>query len=166
MKLLAAFFLIGIFGRLFGSESKDSFVFIDEYLSRWDRFAQGDNSSVPFLRENTPKFEEALAAALSSGDKRAPSRVVFYAVVQVGGFIDIDSPLGLEVSKVFGQLPVTKGKKGEKLIFAGDLFFWWKAKKGDYPAFSQYDTWEKSDFAREVPIPMYEKIHAQPKKEG
>ncbi|HEY8993839.1 MAG TPA: hypothetical protein VIM71_04085 [Lacunisphaera sp.] len=166
MKLLTAFLCLGVFGRLFGAEPKDSFTFIDDYLAKWNRFAQGDESLVPFLRDNTEKFEVSLAAALRAGDNRAVSRVVFYTVVQVGGFIDIESPLGKEVTKVFGQLPVTKGKKGEKLIFAGDLYFWWKQKHAEYPAFSQYDEWEKTDFAREVPIPMYEKIHAQPKKEG
>ena len=164
MKLFAVLILVGIFGSLFGAGSKDSFGFIDDYLARWNRFAQGDESLVPFLRDNESKFEETLAAALHGGDKRAVSRVVFYAVVQVVGFIDIESPLGKEVTVIFGPLPITNGKSGEKLIFAGDLYFWWKAKKSEYPAFAQYDEWEKSDFAREVPIPMYEKIRAQPKK--
>lgn len=165
MKLLAAFLCLGIAGHLFGGESNYSFAFLDNYLTRWNRFANGDNSLVPFIRENTLKFEKELAAALSSGDKRAPSRVVFYAVVKVGGFIDSDSALGKEVRRVFVQLPITNDQKGKNLLFAGDLYFWWKEKHGSYAAFTQYDEWETSDFARKVTIPMYERVHAQQKKE-
>ena len=58
---------------------------VDGYLEKWDRFAQGENQLVPDLRENKVTFEAALAWLLRAGDKRAPARMVFYSVVQVGG---------------------------------------------------------------------------------
>lgn len=124
MKLVVTFLFLGIFGRLFASEPKEPFAFVDEYLGRWDRFAQGENELVPYLRDNKKMFEGQLSSLLHAGEKKAVSRVVFYAVVQVGGFIDVESALGKEVTKVFGPLPLTEGKNGEKNIFAGDLYFW------------------------------------------
>jgi hypothetical protein len=63
---------------------------------------------------------------------------VFCAVVQVGGFIESEPELGREITKIVGPLPLTKG---EKMIFAGDLYFCWDEKQKDSPAFPLYDKW-------------------------
>ena len=77
---------------------KYDFKFVDEYLHAWDRFANGENRLVPYLRDNKKSFENHLTTALVAKDKKAPSRAVFYAVVQVGGFIETDSSLGQAVA--------------------------------------------------------------------
>src|SRR4249920_2459810 len=58
---------------------------VDGYLEKWDRFAQGENQLVPELRDSKAGFEAALVRLLAAGDKRAPARMVFYPVVEVGG---------------------------------------------------------------------------------
>jgi hypothetical protein len=166
MKLIAAFLLVGVFGRLFAGAPTADFAFVDDYLARWDKFAQGENEQVPYLRDHKKKFEAELSRLLHSGAKKAIGRVVFYAVVQVGGFIDIDSELGREASKVFGPLPLTDGQNGEKLIFAGDIYFWWESRKRDLPEFSLYTEWEKRDFAQNVAIQMYKSVREQQRKKG
>ena len=99
---------------------------VDNYLSKWDRFAQGENELIPFLRDNKVLFEAALARLLNLKDKHAPSRMVFYAVVQVGGGIAADSELGKAAASILGEeFPVTTTDKRERLYFCGDLFFWW-----------------------------------------
>src|SRR5215204_5287174 len=87
-----------------GCSSKHSFDFnfIDNHLVAWDRFAQGANELAPQLKANRERFEKQLAAALEAADRRAPSRLVFYAVVQVAGFIRYDSDLGRACEKVVG----------------------------------------------------------------
>ncbi len=60
------------------------------YLTAWDEFAQGNNSLAPVVKTDAQQFSAELTAALKKSDGRAPSRFVFYAVVQVGGFIPLD----------------------------------------------------------------------------
>jgi hypothetical protein len=72
----------------------DQLQMVDEYLERWDRFAQGENQLVRYLRNNKSTFEAELTRLLQNGDKRAPARLVFYAVVQVAGAIATTSDLG------------------------------------------------------------------------
>src|SRR5262245_45341870 len=67
---------------------------VDSYLEKWDRFAQGENRLVPELRDSKADFEAALTRLLAAGDKRAPARMIFYPVVEVGGAIPADSELG------------------------------------------------------------------------
>jgi hypothetical protein len=162
MKFVAAFLLLGVFSRIFGAN--ESFAFVDDYLARWDAFAQGKNELVPYLRDNKTKFERELAALLRSERKKAIPRVVFYAVVQVGGFIDVESELGREVEKGFGNLPLTEGQKGERLIFAGDLYFWWQERKKEFPEFRLYSEWEKRDFSQNVTVRLYKSARENQKK--
>ena len=166
MRLIAVIFLLGIFGRLFAADLNGSLVFVDDYLGRWDRFAQGENSLVPYLRDNKKRFEGELVSLLRAGDKNAIGRVVFYAVVQVGGFIDADSEVGREVAKSFGSLPLTEVKDGEKKIFAGDLYFWWEARKKDFPVYPLYEEWLKRDFVQNSVIQLYKNVRGSAKKKG
>src|SRR5262245_7614261 len=86
----------------------DELPFVDDFLSKWDRFAQGENELVPFLREHGRPFEAALARLLKAKDQRAPARMVFYPVVQIGGHISIDSELGKAAALVLGaDFPIT-----------------------------------------------------------
>ncbi len=58
---------------------------IDAYLAKWDRFARGENSLKPELNRDAAGFGAALGRALNAKDRRAPSRLVFWGVVQVAG---------------------------------------------------------------------------------
>ena len=164
MKLIIVYLMFGIFGRMFAQGASETFTFIDEYLVRWDEFAQGRNELVPYIRENKERFEAELSRVLDSGERGAVNRTVFYAVVQIGGFIGIDSALGKAVTKVFGRLPVTEDKSGTKMFFAGDLFFWWEERKSDYPALPLYTEWEKREFTQSVVIPLYRSARENAKK--
>lgn len=128
----------------------------DAYLEKWDRFAQGENRLVPELRDSKAAFETALARLLGAGDKGAPARMVFYPVVQVGGFIPADSELGKASAAVLGpDFPVTTTKEGQRVYFSGDLYLWWEANLAKYEAFPLFDEWSKRDFAQTVVIPMF-----------
>ena len=141
-----------------GSKSSSpDFAFIDGYLGTWDRFAQGANELVPQLKRDTPQFQQQLADALTQGDKRAPSRLVFYAVVQVGGFITYDSDLGRACERLVGsEISIFTSEKGERSYFAGDLYLWWQRHRSEYDAFPLYDEWQQRDFSKRTVIPMYE----------
>src|SRR4030095_5769121 len=90
-----------------GGGLSPDFSFIDAYLTTWDRFAQGANQLAPQIKRDTPRFQQELAVALRQGDRRAPSRLIFYAVVQVGGFIPHESELGRACEKLLcGEVTV------------------------------------------------------------
>jgi hypothetical protein len=129
---------------------------VDDYLTKWDRFAQGENELVPTLRDSKAGFEAALVRLLAAGDKRAPARMVFYPVVQVGGGIPADSELGKASAAVLGpDFPVTTMKDGQRVYVCGDLYLWWDANRAKYDAFALFDEWSQRDFAQAVVIPMY-----------
>jgi hypothetical protein len=139
-----------------GSVSAD-FKFIDSYLKTWDRFAQGAKELGLQIKQDAPRFQQLLALALSQGDKRAPSRLIFYAVVQVGGFIPCDSELGRACERyVSDEVAVFSSKKDERMYFAGDLYFWWERHKAEHEAFPLYEEWSHREFAKKTVIPMYE----------
>lgn len=148
--------IFSIFG--LGRSAASDLSFVDDYLHAWDRFAQGDNSLVPRLKTDRSKFESQLAKAVESGDGSAPGRVVFYAVVQVGGFIPADSPIGLAFRKRFGSaVPLYKDEKdGSESYFAGDLYFWWETHKSKFVSYPLYEEWRNREFAQTVAIPMYQ----------
>ncbi len=159
-KLRFLILIVMVFSFLyFGCNPRGSpdFAFIDGYLGTWDEFAQGNNELIPRIREDTATFERYLAYALRKRDPRAPSRLVFYAIVQVGGFIPLESPLGQAFQQSAGDnVPVsTSGKDGKHRYFAGDLYFWWEAHKFEYPPYPLYDEWRQRKFARNGAIPMY-----------
>ena len=131
------------------------FEFIDSYLLLWDRFAQGDNSPIPKIRNGRARFEAELAAGLAAKDSRSPSRFVFYLVVQVGGFVLFESALGQEFSKLDAGLPDPTVVRSKKMYFAGDIFFWWEKHKADFEEFALFEEWKKRDFAQGTAIPMY-----------
>ena len=129
---------------------------VDGYLEKWDRFAQGENQLVPELRDSKAGFEAALARLLAAGDKRAPARMVFYPVVEVGGSISAESELGKASATVLGpDFPVTTMKDGQRVYFGGDLYLWWENNRDKYESFDLFDEWSKRDFAQTVVIPMY-----------
>jgi hypothetical protein len=142
--------------RLFSAEPSLDYSLIDDYLSQWDRFAQGQNDLAPTLKADKARFCSELATAVHSNSKKAMGRAVFYDVVQVGGFIAYDSSLGQAIAKVVGpQVAVSASESGEKSYFAGDLYFWWEAHKKDYEDFPLYDDFMRRDFAKKTVIPMY-----------
>jgi hypothetical protein len=150
--------VFSLFGSGCGSEPAPDFTLIDRYLTTWDHFAQGDNSLVPRIKQDRAVFEQHLSDALTKCDNRAPSRCVFYAVVQVGGFIPLASPLGQAFQRRVGEgVPIfTNEKDGSQSYFAGDLYFWWEAHKSEYAPYPLYDEWRQRDFAQNVAIKMYE----------
>ncbi len=141
-----------------GCESKSQmpdFAFLDDFLRMWDEFARGRNDLVPKLNAGGPRFESGLAAALDSGDKRAPSRLVFYLVVQVGGFVRLDSELGQACQNLFGEdVPVFVGEDGIRRYYAGDVYYWWETDAEGFAVFPLYEEWKARDLAKEV-ISMY-----------
>ncbi|MCA9230732.1 MAG: hypothetical protein KDA57_08770 [Planctomycetales bacterium] len=141
------------------TEMDNDITFVDDYLTKWDRFAQGENNFVPEIKQSTAEFELALTRLLASRDPRAPSRLVFYAVVQVGGFIVADSELGRAAKPVLGDdFNIFTNKEGKDTFFAGDLYFWWQDHKNEYKAFRLFEEWQNRDFAKSTAIPMYEAI--------
>jgi hypothetical protein len=136
---------------------------VDQYLEKWDQFAQGSKELVPYLRDNKKQFEDALTQMLQSGNRQAPARMVFYPVVQVGGSIPAESPLGVAAIAVLGNdFNVTTTKEGTRVLFAADLFAWWEKHQGEYDHFSTFDDWQSRDFAKNTVLPMYRRLGRQP----
>lgn len=132
------------------------FDFIDRFLENWDRFAQGENDLAPFIKENKDLFEEELANAFTEGDLRTASRLVFYMVVQVGGFIRCDSMLGWACASLVGSRDTTTNVEGVLSYFAGTVYLWWRDHRQDYAAYPLLDEWEQREFSKSLVIPMYE----------
>jgi hypothetical protein len=154
------FFATMIFSIFFGvsssSGSTADFKFIDGYLADWDRFALGTKELAARLKTDASRFQKELSEVLNQGDKRAPSRLVFYAVVQVGGFIRYDSDLGRALEKFArGEVPIFTSEKGERSYFAGDPYFWWERHRKEFASFPLFDEWRQRDFAKTTVIPMY-----------
>ena len=160
------FVTLSLFGSGCGSGPSPDFSFIDQYLTTWDKFAQGASELVPRLKADTPEFHRQLASALQKGDTRAPSRMVFYAVVQVGGFVPATSSLGEAFRGYVGDsVPLfVAEKEGTRGYFAGDLYSWWEARKSEFPPFPLYEEWRQRDFARNVAIKMYESARKNPRQ--
>jgi hypothetical protein len=132
---------------------------VDHYLTKWDEFAQGANALVPMLNQERPAFEAALSRLLEVGDRRAPARLVFSAVVQVGGTIPADSDLGRAAMGVLGaEFPVITRTDGQRVLFAADLFEWWERNRGAFLEFSLFEAWASRSFAQQAVIPMYRKL--------
>lgn len=137
----------------------DDLQVVDDYLVKWDRFAQGENQLVPELRNGKAAFEAALTRLLVARDKRAPARMVFYPVVQVGGWISADSELGKASAGVLGpDFPIKTHEKAGRIYWGGYLYLWWEANRGKYEAFPLFDEWSRREFAQSVAIPMFRGI--------
>ena len=133
------------------------FTKLDAYLSDWDQFAQGHNELAAELASRAPEFERDLSAALAAQDPRAPSRLVFYLVVQVGGFLPVNTPLGVEAGKLVGPaFPAFKQPGAPDRYFAGDMWFWWVDHRNHFATFPLLDEWANREFARTVVLPMYQ----------
>jgi hypothetical protein len=142
----------------------DDIELIDDYLATWDRFALGENSLVPDLNREAPAFKAALGRALRAQDKRAPARLVFFAVVQVGGAIPVESELGKDAAKLLGpNFPTVNAKVGSA-YFASDLYFWWLEHQTQYEAFPLLDEWARRDFATKKVIPKYQRLRQDRKR--
>ncbi len=147
---------------MIGSHFAD-FEYIDSFLHDWFRFADGANELVPKIKAATPRVEQELAQALVAGDKRAPGRLVYFMVVQVGGSVDVRSELGQACKILFGPdvAPVVS-KQGRQVYFAGDIFFWWQRHAAGFSAYPALESWMVSEFAQSTVIPMYRSACAQP----
>jgi hypothetical protein len=133
---------------------------LDEYLRNWDLFAQGRNDLTPYLNANRGLFEKALAAQLLAANPEAPARLVFYAVVQVGGFVPYNSVLGEACASFFGSALHPKETGGQLSYFAGDLYTWWlgaEARCSGYPLLTE---WLGRPFVRTVVLPLYARLAA------
>lgn len=130
---------------------KDDIAFIDEYLNFWDCFARGQNELAPFLRDNRDIFEAALARLIRRNESIAAPRLVFYAVVQIGGFIMLNSELGQAASSWLGPtFPVFTAPDGSKSYFAGQLYFWWEENAANCSSFLLLDDWLSREFSARV----------------
>jgi hypothetical protein len=135
---------------------------INGYLGAWDRFAQGESGLAGFLNEYHEPFENLLAASLYAGYAWAPSRVVFYTLVQVGGTIEVESHLGREW-RAFTEdsFPVVSGKGGVPVYFAAHFYDWWMQSGHRYPRYDLLEEWLSREFARTTAIPMYQSLLRQ-----
>lgn len=141
-------------------EMESDLKLVDDYLVKWDRFARGEKALVPFIRDNRETFETALAGMLQAKDPRAPARLVFYVVVQVGGSISLDSQLGKASTNLLGaDFPIITTKKG-RAYFAGDLYFWWLDNRDNCPAFPLFEEWGQREFSQKV-VAMYKSAREQ-----
>lgn len=129
---------------------------VDLYLRKWDEFATGSPDPGYHLGNRFPEFEASLLRMFSTKDPRAPSRFVFYELVQVGGFIEAESPLGRAFTEATnGSCPTTLAGGDVLKYFAGDLYFWWREHAADFTPMPLLDDWLKRAFALRTAIPMY-----------
>jgi hypothetical protein len=133
---------------------------IDSHLAMWDRFAQGDRSLVPKMNETWPRARTALVEALKAKDPRAPSRLVFLMLVQVGGSVPVDSEMGQTWRNHVPDFPAHE-VDSEKVYFAADFYAWWKRNESPQHDLPLLREWLSRDFARTHVIPMYERLQHQ-----
>jgi hypothetical protein len=130
----------------------------DAYLEAWDRFAQGDKALLPAVRDGKVSFELGLADALARRDVSAPSRLVFYMVVQVGGNLSANSPLGKAWrGYAAGDFPITQ-HESDPSYFAADLYAWWKAHSSPAHDLPLLREWANRAWSKATVIPMYERL--------
>jgi hypothetical protein len=138
------------------AEQRTDSTFIDEFLQTWDRFAQGAGDLVRLINRDTERFHEALGRALATNPRWAVGRMVMYLVLQVGGFLPADSALGRSLAAAIGDGgPAPTLVKGQRMYFAGDLYFWWEEHRHEFERVPLYDEWRARNFAQQVAIPMY-----------
>jgi hypothetical protein len=84
-------------------------------------------------------------------------RAAFYTIVQVGGFIELESELGEALSQVLGDRVRSRDRKetGTKVFFAGDLYEWLVAERSNLPTYPLFEDWHSREYARTVVIPLY-----------
>ena len=118
------------------------YALIDGFLERWDRYSRGDDTVVPSLDADVRRFNAELARAVRSDGRRGVGRAVFYAVVQVAGFVPADSELGRALEGVFrGALPKPRPSAGGPRFFAGDLYRWWQSAAADFERYPRLEAW-------------------------
>ncbi len=144
------------------AESSDrALAFVDSYLERWDRFAQGETDLVPGLNADLEAFAQKLSLLLDAQDPRAPARAVFFTTVQVAGEIPLETPLGQSMQRVLGdEVPVMRLEDRPPSYAAWHLFQWWSDNRGRFEAFPLLDTWAQREFTRQTVLPMYEQLLA------
>jgi hypothetical protein len=136
-------------------------IFLDTFLSTWDRFAQGENELIKSLNKDIRRFNAELARALYRDPAQSMGRAIMYPLFQVGGFVPLDSAVGKELSKIFGQkAPQITDLKCKQYYFAGDLYFWWEEHKKEFNAYQLYEAWRDRPFAKTTAIPMYQQMQA------
>jgi hypothetical protein len=137
-------------------------AFIDDFLARFDRFAQGENELLPALRYDIPRFNAEIVLAVHTDPHWATSRAIMYPILQVGGFVPVVSPYGVALASIFRDSgPQPTQLRGEQFYFAGDLYLWWEQERTRYAPFQLYDEWRNRDFARNVVIPRYTRLPAK-----
>ncbi len=88
--------------------------------------------------------------------------MVFYPVVQVGGFIPLDSALGIAAKAIVGDgVRPFVDKQGKAHLFAGNLYLWWEKHQSEFAPFKLFDEWCNRPFGRNTVIPGYRKMAAQ-----
>ena len=84
---------------------------------------------------------------------------MFYAVVQVGGFVPSESELGRAARPVLGaDFPIVTSDEGDKLLFAADLYYWWLENAQSFDSFPLLEDWLQREFTTSTVIPMYESL--------
>ena len=154
--------------RLNPASAKD-LPLVDQYLDAWSLMSKlSDPEEVrkftSHLHDKQDEFDSALARLLRDKHPGAPARLVYSQVVQVSSFLDTRTDLGKEALALMGSEAQTISLDGDSLIFAGDLYLWWREAKQGFETFNKLQEWEKSAEARSTIIPMYEeraRLHSQ-----
>ena len=142
------------------AENNDqSLAFVDSYLERWDRFAQGEKDLVPELNADLEPFSKKLSALLEAEDPRAPARAVFFTTVQMAGEIHLETPLGRAMSRVLGKdVPVTKMSERPDAYSAWHLYSWWTENRERFEAYPLLEEWAQREFTKSTILPMYRRL--------
>jgi hypothetical protein len=139
-----------------GSRPDRDLDLVDGFLERLEERMQAEETHGPELDRERPAFEATLARLLSAGDPRAAGRLVFYAVVQTGGFVRADSALGAAAECLLGDdFPAVTRRKGEQIFFAGDLLVWWEQNCRRFDRYDRLEAWKRRDFTRSFVVPFY-----------
>jgi hypothetical protein len=129
---------------------------VDLYLKKWDAFAVGSPDPHYHLGHRFPEFEASLLRLFAANDPRAPSRFVFYQLVQVGGLIEAETPLGQAFTQATQASCRTTLAGGDTpKYFAGDLYFWWLDHATKFAPMPLMNNWLKRPFAHRTALPMY-----------
>lgn len=131
------------------------FAYVDEYLSVWGWATEIENRIIGWLSKKAPTFEQHLTRCFRTDRREAMPRFIYYLVVQVGGAVSSNSPLGREALRELGPgFPTTSLDELGEAIFSAGAYKWWTQHRTAYPEFWLLHKWEDSDFAKGTAIPM------------
>lgn len=131
---------------------------LDRHLKDLDSLSRDEAGLSARVRANRESFETALARLLRAADRRAPARLVFYAVAlgDDGDAIAVDSELGRACAATMGSgFSIATTEKGVRVYDAGDFYLWWESHRQEYEALALLDEWISRPSSQEIAIPLF-----------